>query len=135
MVADNSSIGHTMGMDEKKAEMLEAYIKNQYVRTIVKVIKFKILYKNGEINCLHYIFLTIYACLILQISNDKANCGIYSILAQIQGVPEDYSAKHFRRWMVVHLLQQPEKYFVSTLINFKNLTFIDKLNSILSNNV
>ena len=45
MVADNSSIGHIMGMDEKKAEMLEAYIKNQYVRTIVKVIKFKKIYK------------------------------------------------------------------------------------------
>ena len=127
MVADNCSIGHIMGMDEKKAERLEAYIKNQYVRTIVRVIKFKILYKNGEINCLHNIFLIIYACLTLQISNDKANCGIYSILAQIQGVPEDYSANHFRRWMVVHLLQQPEKYFVSTLINFKNLTFINKL--------
>ena len=52
-----------MGMDEKKAEMLETYIKNQYVRTIVKVIKFKILYKNGEINCMHNIFLIIYACL------------------------------------------------------------------------
>ena len=127
MVAGNCSIGHIMGMDEKKAERLEAYIKNQYVRTIVRVIKFKILYKNGEINCLHNIFLIIYAYLTLQISNDKANCGIYSILAQIQGVPEDYSANHFRRWMVVHLLQQPEKYFVSTLINFKNLTFINKL--------
>ena len=76
---------------------------------------------------MHNIFLIIYACLALQISNDKANCGIYSILAQIQGVPEDYSANHMRRWMVVHLLQQPEKYFMSTLINFKNLTFINKL--------
>ena len=73
-------------MDEKKAERLEAYIKNQYVRTIVRVIKFKILYKNGEINCLHTIFLIIYACLTLQISSDKANCEIYSILAKIQGV-------------------------------------------------
>ena len=127
MVADNSSIGHIMGMDAMKAEMLEAYIKNQYVRTVVKVIKFKILYKNGEVNCMHNIFLIIYACLTLQISNDKANCGIYSILAQIQGVPEDYSANHFRRWMAVHLLQQPEKYFVSTLINFKNLTLINTL--------
>ena len=43
MVADNCSIGHIMGMDEKKAERLEAYIKNQYVRTVVRVIKFKIL--------------------------------------------------------------------------------------------
>ena len=78
-----------MGMDEKKAERLVAYIKNQYVRTIVRVIKFKILYKNGEINCLHNIFLIIYACLKLQISNDKANCGIYSILAQIHGVSHE----------------------------------------------
>ena len=112
---------------KKKAEMLEAYIKNQYVRTIVKVIKFKKLYKNGEINCRHKIFNIIYACLTLQISNDKADCGIYSIQAQIQGVPDDYSANHFRRWMVVHLLKQPEKYFVSALINFKNLTFINRL--------
>ena len=127
MVADNCSIGHIMGMDEKKAERLEAYIKNQYVRTIVRVIKFKILYKNGEIKLPPQHFPYHLCILTLQISNDKANCGIYSILAKIQGVPEDYSANHFRRWMVVHLLQQPEKYFVSTLINFKNLTFINKL--------
>ena len=41
MVADNCSIGHIMGMDEKKAERLEAYIKNQYVRNTVRVMKFK----------------------------------------------------------------------------------------------
>ena len=111
MVVDICSIGHIIGMDEKKAERLEAYIRNQYVRTIVWVIKFEILYKNGEINCLQNIFLIIYACLTLYISNDKADCGIYSILAQIRGVLEDYSANHFRRWMVVHLLQQLERYF------------------------
>ena len=40
MTADKSSIGDIMGMDERKAERLEAYIKNQYVRTIGQVIKF-----------------------------------------------------------------------------------------------
>ena len=48
MVEDNYSIGHIMEMDEKEAERLEAYIKNQYVRTIVRVYKFKILYKMVE---------------------------------------------------------------------------------------
>ena len=46
MVADNCSIGDIMGMDEKKAERLEAYIKNQYVRTIFRIVKFIILYKK-----------------------------------------------------------------------------------------
>ena len=112
-----------MGMDEKKAERLETYIKNQYVRTIVRVIKFIISYK--KMSAQHFPY---HLCIFtLQINNDKANCGIYSIFAQIQGIPDDYSANHFRRWMVVHLLQHPDKYFVSTLINFKNLTFINKL--------
>ena len=82
IVADDCSIGDIMRKYEKKAERLEAYIKNQYVRTIVRVIKFIILYQNGEINCLHNVFLIIYAFFTLQISKDKANCGIYSTLAK-----------------------------------------------------
>ena len=71
MVTDNCAIGDIIRMDEKKAERLEAYIKNQYVRTIVRVIKFIILYKNGEIDCLHNIFLIIYAFFTLQIAMIK----------------------------------------------------------------
>ena len=48
-----------------------------------------------------------------QISNDAANCRIYSILASISNVPNDYSALYLRRAMVIEFCNNWRKYNVS----------------------
>ena len=40
--------------------------------------------------------------LLNQVTQDQANCCIYSILGQLQNCPPDYSPIHFRRWMAHH---------------------------------
>ena len=55
--------------------------------------------------------------LLLQVTNSKANCAIMSVLSQVQGVPDDYSATYMRGWMVIHMARNSQKYAVGLTMN------------------
>ena len=41
----------------------------------------------------------------LQITLDRANCMLFSFLAQVNGIPKGYSITYLRWWMAIHLAQ------------------------------
>ena len=49
-----------------------------------------------------------------QLPFDRANSGIYSILAQMRGIPPQYSPTFMRRQMVITVAQKPSYFQVRT---------------------
>ena len=70
--------------------------------------------------------------LILQITNDKANCGFLSILAMVKGYPEDYLPLFLCRYMVVHFCLNAQTFYVSFLTINNNTLFIADSNYIMT---
>ena len=58
--------------------------------------------------------------LLNQVTQDQANCCIYSILGQLQNCPPDYSPLYFRRWMAHHFCSNIQRLWV------KNTSFPPK---------
>ena len=61
--------------------------------------------------------------LMSQVTEDQANCCIYSLFAELQNVPVDYSPVYFRRWMAHHFCSKIQALWVNTTIGhyFPNL--------------
>ena len=68
----------------------------------------------------------------LAVTNSKANCAIMSVLLQVQGVPDDYSATHMRRWMVIHMARNSQKYAVGLTMNKHSNNYCTNHSSILT---
>ena len=50
--------------------------------------------------------------LLNQVTQDQANCCIYSILGQLQNCPPDYSPLYFRRWRAHHFCSNIQRLWV-----------------------
>ena len=59
-------------------------------------------------NAKHLIFFV-----LNQVTQDQANCCIYSILGQLQNCPKDYSPVYFRRWMAHHFCTNIQSLWVN----------------------
>ena len=50
--------------------------------------------------------------LLNQVTQDQANCCIYSILGQLQNCPKEYSPVYFRRWIAHHFCNNIQSLWV-----------------------
>ena len=110
-----------------KTQRLNAFIKNQYKRSVVEV------KTNKQTNFYHQCHKIVISYVhnhfpFLQITLDRANCMLLSFLSQIQSVPKDYSITYIRRWMAIHMANNVGYLWVIifTFNTFTTCIFLEK---------
>ena len=71
--------------------------------------------------------------LLNQVTQDQANCYIYSILGQLQNCPPDYSPLYFRRWMAHHFCSNIQTLWVKITSFLPKNRYLDSDKLIYSN--
>ena len=116
-----------MVIPPQKAQRLNAFLKNQYKRSVVEV------KTNKQTNFCHQRHKILISNVrnhfpFLQITLDRTNCMLLSFLSQIQSVPKDYSITYIRRWMAIHMANNVD-YLLVIIFTFNTFTtciFLEK---------